>query len=101
MKIHYPMGGTILLIQSMTCYLLLTQLWMNCLPLEYFLTGLEGIFGVWIDYWALQFGQHEKKTVLKYILGSKIDNQWFWNNYSDVVPEFLTVVLNWNKVSLH
>ena len=46
MKIRYPMGGAILLIQSMTFYLLLTQLWMNCLPLEYFLTGLEGIFGV-------------------------------------------------------
>ena len=63
MKIHYPMGGTILLIQSMTFYLLLTQLWMNCLPLEYFLTGLEGIAGVWIDYWTLQFGQHEKNCV--------------------------------------
>ena len=57
----------------------------------------------WTLNWLLSFTVWSawKKTVLKYILGSKIDNQWFWNNYSDVVPEFLTVVLNWNKVSLH
>ena len=57
----------------------------------------------WNLNWLLSFivWSAWKKIVFKCILGSKIDNQLFWNNYSDVVPELLTVVVNWNKVSLH
>ena len=73
MKIHYTMSGTILLIQSMIFDLLLTQLWLDCLPLQCFLTALGGIAGVELTIKLYSLVSMEKNCV-EIHSWSKIDN---------------------------